>query len=142
VWRIISQRCDEAKDGWLFHEFYAGGYDGKRGHKVSPNFTKFRRAVLGTTKEDDLAAARAGEPKVNFHSFRHTWATYCDKASTKTLAANASVRDQLFGHKKAALALNTYSEGLGLEEIRACMKAVEDEMEDGVVEALKVPFGD
>jgi hypothetical protein len=62
------------------------------------------------------------------------------RGNTKTPAANASGRDQLFGHKKDALALHTYSEGLGLEELRACMRAVEAEMEDDVLAVLNLKF--
>ena len=109
VWPILLRRLRAAKDGLLFHELQPGGPDGKRSWYATKRYTTFRRSVLGN---DD---------RVDFHSFRRTFATYLERASTLTTAVNASVTAELMGHTKASLAFSLYSGGLTLDHFEGAL---------------------
>ena len=106
VWPILLRRLHAAKDGLLFPELRPGGPDGKRSWYATKRYTEFRRSVLGS---DD---------RVDFHSFRRTFATYLERASTLTAAVNTSVTAELMGHTKTSLAFSLYSGGLTLENLQ------------------------
>ena len=125
VWPLLLRRLRAAKDGLLFPELQPGGPDGKRSWYATKRYTEFRRSVLGS---DD---------RVDFHSFRRTFATYLERASTLTAAVNASVTAELMGHTKTSLAFSLYSGGLTPENLRSAIDALGKVLEPEVLEAVE-----
>lgn len=131
IWPIVHRRLNEARDGFLFWELPPGGPDQKRGWTTTKRFTAFRRRVLGDTGRE-----------LDFHSFRRCFATYLERASTKTAAVNDSVIAELMGHQKKPLAARVYSGGLGWGDSRNhqlhrdAIEALASAMEVEVIEAI------
>ncbi|SOR32031.1 Putative phage integrase (fragment) [Methylorubrum extorquens] len=93
VWPIIQRRIASSLDGWIFSGLTPAGPDGKRSWIVVKRYATFRQAVLGQSGG------------VDFHSFRRSFATYLERASTHSMAVNSSVIAELMGHVKPTLAL-------------------------------------
>lgn len=125
IWPIIERRVKGARDGYLFWELPPGGPDKKRGWTTTKRFTAFRRRVLGDTGA-----------QVDFHSFRRSFATYLERASTVSRAVNASVISELMGHEKGTLALDGYSGGLRLEDRREALDAMVNSIEPDVMSCI------
>jgi integrase len=103
AWGIIKRRLKEAPGGrpeaYLLPELKPGGPDGKRSWYLTKVFGRFRRSVLGEEGEVELASGRSKSP-VDFHSFRRTFATYLEHASTKTLTVNPRSSRSLWATKR------------------------------------------
>ncbi len=87
VWPIIQRRIASSSDGWIFSGLTPAGPDGKRSWIVVKRYATFRQAVLGQSGA------------VDFHSFRRSFATYLERASTYSMAVNwpaAGFTDTLF----------------------------------------------
>ena len=125
VWPILARRLRVAKGGPLFPELQPGGPDGKRSWYATKRYTTFRRSVLGNND------------RVDFHSFRRTFATYLERASTLTTAVNASVTAEVMGHSKASLAFSLYSGGLTLDSLKGAIEALSGVLEPEVQEAIR-----
>lgn len=139
AWGIIERRLKGAPEGepeaYLLPNLKPGGPDGKRSWYITKVFTSFRRSVLGEEGEIDLASGRSKSP-VDFHSFRRTFATYLERASTRTTKVNASVIAELMGHEKPTLALSVYSGGLHIEHLREAIEAMGEAIEPEIAALL------
>lgn len=124
-WPIIKRRLISTSDGWLFSGLTPAGPDAKRSWIVVKRFATFRQAVLGNDKA------------VDFHSLRRTFATYLERASTRTLAVNTSTIAELMGHVKPTLALAVYSSGLVPAQLRAAIDALDLVIEPEVIALLR-----
>lgn len=67
---VVKRRLAGANGGALFPELPVRKSTGKQGGKLSQDFTRVRRDILGEETDGDLA----------FHSFRHTWRTAARRA--------------------------------------------------------------
>ncbi|MCB9942610.1 MAG: tyrosine-type recombinase/integrase [Geminicoccaceae bacterium] len=121
---LLERRLCSGSDEFLFPELTPGGPDGKRSWYASKRYTAFRRATLG----DDRT--------VDFHSYRRTFATYLEHASTIDPAVNASVIAELMGHSKQSLALNLYSGGLKVEHLRRAIALLDEVIEPDILRLL------
>jgi len=84
----------EAQHDWLFPELVAD-HDGRRGANFSKWFQRYLR---------DRNGLAIGDPAIVFHSFRHTFKTFCRAASIEE-----EVSDALTGHAPASIG-RTYGE--------------------------------
>ncbi|GJE53495.1 Tyrosine recombinase XerC [Methylobacterium tardum] len=125
AWPIMQRRLASSSDGWVFSGLTPAGPDGKRSWIVVKRFATFRQKVLGPSKQ------------VDFHSFRRSFATYLERASTHTTAVNSSVIAELMGHAKPTLALAVYSSGLVPEQLRAAIDALDRVIEPPVKKHLQ-----
>lgn len=145
AWRIIERRLREAPRNdpaaYLLPGLKPGGPDSKRSWYLTKVFTRFRRSVLGEDGEVALASGRSKSP-VDFHSFRRTFATYLEHASTRTHRVNPQVIAELMGHEKGSLALSVYSGGLHLQHLREAIDAMAAVIEPEVLELVALPRGD
>lgn len=73
---------------------------------------------------------------MDFHSFRRSFATYLERASTYSMAVNSSVIAELMGHVKPTLALAVYSSGLVPSQQRAAIDALDHVIEPEVIKHL------
>ncbi|WP_457105439.1 tyrosine-type recombinase/integrase [Methylobacterium sp. P5_C11] len=128
AWPIIQRRLSASTDEWLISGLTPGGPDGKRSWIVVKRFATFRQKVLGPSTE------------VDFHSFRRSFATYLERASTRSLAVNSSVIAELMGHSKPTLALAVYSSGLVPDQLRTAIDALDKVIEGDVLDAFKHRF--
>jgi len=119
VWSIVERRHTDTNEDALFPELPPGGPDSKRGWTTSKRFTNFRRKVLGDTGKE-----------LDFHSLRRSFATYAEKAQVRSLAVTDSVIAELMGHKKATMALHTYSGGVGEERLGQAMQVITHEINE------------
>lgn len=124
AWPIIQRRLAGSSDGWVFSGLTPAGPDGKRSWIVVKRFATFRQKVLGPSKQ------------IDFHSFRRSFATYLERASTQTTAINSSVIAELMGHVKPTLALAVYSSGLVPEQLREAVDALDRVIEPQVAKHL------
>ena len=120
-WPIIQRRIASSSDGWIFSGLTPAGPDGKRSWIVVKRYATFRQAVLGQSGA------------VDFHSFRRSFATYLERASTHSMAVNSSVIAELMGHVKPTLALAVYSSGLVTSQLRAAIDALDQVIEPEVI---------
>ena len=125
VWPIVNRRLEAAGNGPLFPELTPGGPDKKRSWKVSSHYAAFRQRVLG---EDNT---------VDFHSFRRNFATHLERAQKRSPVVNPSSIDELMGHKKGTLALNTYSSGLAYQDLRKAVDEGAQEIDPTVLKLLE-----
>ncbi|MBO1906571.1 tyrosine-type recombinase/integrase [Microvirga sp. 3-52] len=123
-WPIIERRLSSTSDGWLFSGLTPAGPDAKRSWIVAKRFATFRQTALGPDKA------------VDFHSFRRTFATYLERASTQTHAVNTSTIAELMGHVKPTLALAVYSSGLVPAQLRSAIDALDLVLETEVIAVL------
>ena len=123
-WPVIQRRMASSSDGWVFSGLTPAGPDGKRSWIVVKRYATFRQAVLG----------QGGG--VDFHSFRRSFATYLERASTHSMAVNSSVIAELMGHVKPTLALAVYSSGLVPSQLRAAIDALNHVIEPEVMRHL------
>ncbi|MEZ5836512.1 MAG: tyrosine-type recombinase/integrase [Geminicoccaceae bacterium] len=121
---FLKRRLESGDDEFVFAELTPGGPDGKRSWYASKRYTALRRAILG----EDRA--------VDFHSFRRTFATYLEHASTMDSSINASVIAELMGHSKQTLALNLYSGGLKVEHLRGAIVMLDKVIEPEILKLL------
>lgn len=124
VWPIIQRRIATSSDGWIFSGLTPAGPDGKRSWIVVKRYATFRQRVLG----------QGGG--VDFHSFRRSFATYLERASTHSMAVNSSVIAELMGHVKPTLALAVYSSGLVPSQLRVAIDALDHVIEPEVLKHL------
>jgi integrase len=68
--------------------------------------------------------------------WRRCFATYLERAQGVTLKVNPSVIAELMGHAKGTLALDVYSGGLRLRELRDAIKALDRVIEKEVLAVL------
>ncbi|WP_238280733.1 tyrosine-type recombinase/integrase, partial [Methylobacterium goesingense] len=124
-WPIIQRLIASSSDGWVFSGLTPAGPDGKRSWIVVKRYATFRQEVLGQSGA------------VDFHSFRRSFATYLERASTHSMAVNSSVIAELMGHVKPTLALAVYSSGLVPSQLRAAIDALDHVIESEVMQLLE-----
>lgn len=129
AWPIIQSRLISSTDGWIFSGLTPGGPDGKRSWIVVKRFATFRQKVLGRSTE------------IDFHSFRRSFATYLERASTQSPAVNSSVIAELMGHVKSTLALAVYSSGLVPAQLRTAIDALDTAIEAEILNILQKNSG-
>jgi integrase len=113
---IIARRRRAANNGPLFPELKPGGPDQKRSWYISKRYTVLRREVLGDTGELD------------FHSFRRSFATFLERASTRSPVVTESLIAQLMGHAKQSLALRIYAGGFTFDDLKKGIAALGREL--------------
>ena len=138
--RVVADRLatlpDRSPDASLWPEVPETGRDRRRSKIIGNRFPAIRRRILG---EDDGA---------DFHSFRRSFLTAAETAMHSGGRVNSELVALLAGHERKDLAFNLYSDWSRMgrsgfrgqlgERLRTLREAVEDVVELGLEEAVKV----
>ena len=124
----------------LWPEVPATGVDQRRSKIISNRFPAIRRRLLGESDEVDL------------YSFRRSFMTACETAMHGGGRINPQLLALLVGHKREALSFDLYSDWSRLgrpamrgglaDKLKTLQAAVEDVVELGLDEAVKVALAD
>jgi integrase len=117
--RIVARRCQgKQPDEFLIHELGPERADTAlraRSDPLGKEFGRYRKTV----KVDDMVPGQR-RALTNFHSFRRWFVTAAEQAGQPPW-----VIETVVGHKRTGMSLGTYSKGPSLEQLRACVEAVQ-----------------
>lgn len=112
---IVARRTKgKEPDEFLFHELPAATATRPRSAAASQAFTRYRRGV-----GIDERAEGQRQSNVNFHSWRRWFITKAEQAGQ-----HPHIIEAVVGHKRSGMSLDVYSAGPSVDQLRACVEAV------------------
>jgi integrase len=113
---IVARRTKgKEPDEFLFHELPDDTATRPRSAAASQAFTRYRRS-LGIDERQEGQR----QSNVNFHSWRRWFITKAEQAGQ-----HPHIIEAVAGHKRSGMSLDVYSAGPSLDQLKACVEAVE-----------------
>jgi integrase len=126
---VARRRFGKEPDEFLFHELPAATVTRPRSAAASQAFTRYRRSV-----GIDARPEGQRQSNVNFHSWRRWFITEAERAGQ-----HPHIIEAVVGHKRSGMSLDVYSAGPSIEQLRACVEAVQ--LPSLIAEPPKAPVG-